>query len=223
MDRIVEMLLPVASALEDISMHRGGDGNWNIDSRNGAESLLNAITFQFIVAIVVVRHILDLTRPLTLKLQGKEIDLVKPKEEISLLKNALADMRTDIDARHHILYEEGVTLPTSIGVQPSMPRVVQRQLHRASVPAPTPESHYRINLTAPFLGHCSQHLERRFQDEAYSCYKGLYITSSVMLDNLASWKGNIREFCDYYRRDIPNVGGLGADLVMGERLWREEV
>ena len=69
MDRIVEMLLPVALALEDISMNRGGDGNWNIDSRNDAQSLLNAITFQFIVAIVVVWHILDLTRPLTLKLQ----------------------------------------------------------------------------------------------------------------------------------------------------------
>ena len=221
MDRIVEMLLPVASALEDISMNRGGDENWNIDSRNDAQSLLNAITFQFIVAIVVVRHILDLTRPLTLKLQRKEIDLVKAKEEISLLKNALADMRRDIDARHHILYDEAVTLAASIGVQPSMPRVVQRQVHRANVPAPTPESHYRINLTTPFLDHCSQHIERRFQDEVYSCYKGPYITPSVMLDNLASWKDNVRQFCDYYRRDIPNVGGLEAELVMWERLWRD--
>ena len=128
MDRIVEMLLPVASALEDISMNRGADGNWNIDSRNDAQSLLNVITFQFIVAIVVVRHILDLTRPLTLKLQRKEIDLVKAKEEISLLKNALADMGRDIDARHHILYDEAVTLAASIGGQPSMPRIVQRQV-----------------------------------------------------------------------------------------------
>ena len=37
MDRIVEMLLPVASALKDISMNMGGDGNWNIDSRNDAQ------------------------------------------------------------------------------------------------------------------------------------------------------------------------------------------
>ena len=40
-----------------------------------------------------------------------------------------------------------------------------------------------------------------------------------MLDNLASWKDNVREFCDYYRRDIPNVAGLEAELVMWERLW----
>ena len=52
----------MASALEDISLNRDengdrGRGDWNVDSRNDAQSLLNAITFTFIVAIVVVRHI----------------------------------------------------------------------------------------------------------------------------------------------------------------------
>ena len=42
-----------------------------------------------------------------------------------------------------------------------------------------------------------------------------------MLDNLASWKDNVRKFCDYYRRDIPNVAGLEAELVMWERLCRD--
>ena len=59
--------------------------------------LLNAITFSFIVALVNVRHILDLTRPLTVRLQKKAMDLLKVKEEIVLLKSALRDMQTDID------------------------------------------------------------------------------------------------------------------------------
>ena len=105
------MLLPVASALEDISLNRDengdrGRGDWNVDSRNDAQSLLNAITFTFIVVIVVVRHILDLARPPTLKLQRKEIDLLKAKDEIALLKHALADMQRNIDVRHHQLYVE---------------------------------------------------------------------------------------------------------------------
>ena len=130
MDKIVEMLLPVASALEDISLNRDengdrGRGDWNVDSRNDAQSLLNAITFTFIVAIVV-RHILDLTRPLTLKLQRKEIDLLKAKDEIALLKHALADMQRNIDVRHHQLYVEAVELAASIGLRPSMP-ILQNQ------------------------------------------------------------------------------------------------
>ena len=132
MDRIFEMLLPVASALEDITLNRDvngdrGRGDWNVDSKNDAQSLLNAITFTFIVAIVVVRHILDLTRPLTLKLQRKEIDLFKAKDEIALMKHALADMQRNIDVRHHQLYVEAVELAASIGVHPSMPRVAVRQ------------------------------------------------------------------------------------------------
>ena len=88
--------------------------------------MINAITFSFIVALVIVRHILDLTRPLTVRLQKKAMDLLKAKEEIVLLKSALRDMQTDIDTRHHTLYEEAVTLARRVSVQPSMPRIIQR-------------------------------------------------------------------------------------------------
>ena len=70
MDRIVELLVPVVSLLEDIAMNRevrveeGTIGNWNLNSKNDAQNLINAITFPFIVTLVVVRHVLDLTRPL---------------------------------------------------------------------------------------------------------------------------------------------------------------
>jgi len=66
---------------------------------------------------------------------------------ISLLKDALQDMQRDIDARHQDLYVEAVTLAASLWIQPSMPRVVQRQVHRANAQAATPEAYYRINLT----------------------------------------------------------------------------
>ena len=106
MDRMVEMLLPVTSALEDISLNRDengdrGRGHCNVDSRNNAQSFLNTVAFTFIVSIVVVRHILDLTRPLTFKLQRKEIDLLKAKDEMALLKHALADIQRNVCIRHH--------------------------------------------------------------------------------------------------------------------------
>ena len=95
----------VVATLEDISMNRNApsDGDWNQNSRNDAQALINAITFSFVVALVIVRHILDLTRPLTVRLQKKAMDLLKAKEEIVLLKSALRDMQTVIDTRHHSL------------------------------------------------------------------------------------------------------------------------
>ena len=87
MDRIVELLHPVVATLEDISM------NWNQNSRNDAQALINAITISFIITVVIVRHILDLTRPLTVILHKEAMDLLKAKEKIVLLKSALRGMQ----------------------------------------------------------------------------------------------------------------------------------
>ena len=111
MDRIVELLHPVVATLEDISMNRNAPshGNWNQNSRNDAQALINAITFSFIVTLVIVsRHILDLTRPLTVRIQKKAMGLLKAKEEIVLLKSALTGMQTDLNTRHYALYEEAI-------------------------------------------------------------------------------------------------------------------
>ena len=75
MDRIVELLVPVLSTLEDIQLNKKhgsdlpGGGNSNSTSRDDAQALVNAVTFQFVVALVIVRYLLDLTRPATVKLQ----------------------------------------------------------------------------------------------------------------------------------------------------------
>ena len=126
MDRIVELLHPLVDTLEDISMNRNAprDGNWNQNSRNDAQALINAITFSPIVTLVIVRHILDLTRPITVRLQKKAVDLLKAKEEIVLLKSALTGIETDLNTRHRALYEEAVTLARRVSVQPSMPRII---------------------------------------------------------------------------------------------------
>ena len=228
MDRIVELLPAIISLLEDITLNSDIQedenttiGNWNVKSRNDAQNLINAVTFPFIVSMVIVRHILDLTRPLTVKLQRKEMDLLKAKDEIASLKSDLSQMEADIDARHHHLYTEAVNLARSVSVEPSMPRIVQRQVYRANAPAPTPEDYYKINLTKVFLDHSLQQLNDRFQD-VYLCYKGLSIIPSVLLVNNLNWRQNVQEFCDYYRQDIPNTAGLDAELHLWERMWRDQ-
>ena len=226
MDQIEELLHPVVATLEDISMNRNSprDGsNWNQNSRNDAQALINAITFSFIITIVIVRHILDLTRPLTVRLQKKAMDLLKAKEEIVLLKSALREMQTDLNTRHHALYEEAVTLARRVSVQPSMPRIVQRQVYRNNAPAPTPEDYYRSNLTTDFLNHALTQLDSRFEDDVFVCYKGFSVIPSILLaatDPIC--KDNFREFCDHYRQYIPNYVGLPAELLLWQRMWKEK-
>ena len=57
----MKLLHPVVATLADISMNRNGpnDGsNWNQNSGNDAQALINAITFPFIITVVILRHIL---------------------------------------------------------------------------------------------------------------------------------------------------------------------
>ena len=129
MDRIVELFIAILAALEDIRLNKNGEddaagaGNWNSNRRDDAQALSDAINFQFIVSLVIVRYILDLTRPTTVKLQREEI--LKAEQEISNLKETLEDFQSNIDEENKKLYQESVQLTGEIGIEPSQPRTVQ--------------------------------------------------------------------------------------------------
>ena len=74
----MELLYPVVATLHDISLNTNAPehGNWNQNNRNDAQAFINAITFSLIVIPVIVGHILDFTRPLTVLLQKKPSDLL---------------------------------------------------------------------------------------------------------------------------------------------------
>ena len=92
-------------------------GTWNPKSRDDARSLLNAVTFGFIVTLVIVRYILNLTRPATVKLQSEEMDILKAEQEIATLQNAIKDMQKNTEGHHHRLFEEAVQLSQKVGIQ----------------------------------------------------------------------------------------------------------
>ncbi|CAH3162620.1 unnamed protein product [Pocillopora meandrina] len=63
------LLVPVLSTLENVKLNMDKNGvvragTLNPKSRDNARSLLNAVTFEFIVTLGIVKYILNLTRPL---------------------------------------------------------------------------------------------------------------------------------------------------------------
>ena len=65
-----------------------------------------------------------------------------------------------------------------------------------------------------FLDHAIQQLDISFQAQVHICYKGLSIIPSILLGQPQYWKNNIREFCESYNRDIPNIASLEAELIL---------
>ena len=101
-----------------------------------------------------------------------------------------------------------------------MPRIIQGQVHRNNAPTPTPEDYYRISLTTDLLNHALMQLESRFEDAVFVCYKGFSVIPSILLATNPIWKDNVREFCNYYRQDIPNNAGLPGELLLWVRMWK---
>ena len=174
LDRIIELLLPVVCTIDGNANNRTvghedrDSSDWNQNSKT-ASKILPSITLEFVTTLVIVRYILDFARPATVKLQRKEMYLLKAHSEITTLKNALTGLRSNIDEEHHQLYEESVELPARIGLQPSKPRVIPVQVYRNNNPSQS-IGHYRVNLSTIFNDHALKQLDSRFPTEGNIFY-----------------------------------------------------
>ena len=66
--------------------------------------------------LVIIKYILNLTRPATVKLQSEEMDILKAEQEIATLWNAFKDMETNIEGHRHPLFEEAVQLVEKVDI-----------------------------------------------------------------------------------------------------------
>ena len=93
------------ASLEDMSNNVGG--TWNVESRMKASAINHAIvTLQFIVCLNIVSRCLEVTRPLTKQLQSASFDAGAARAKIDLLYTILNNMRTEIDEKHNVWYNE---------------------------------------------------------------------------------------------------------------------
>ena len=82
------------------------EGNYNKYTSVKANSPLKLIfSFDFIVKLVISRHILDYTNSVTQILQGKNDDIIKELDLINTLLNIFELIRNDIDNRHNKWYQ----------------------------------------------------------------------------------------------------------------------
>ncbi|XP_046858566.1 uncharacterized protein LOC124452015 [Xenia sp. Carnegie-2017] len=90
--------------------------------------------FDFVVALVITRNILDSTLPVTQLLQGKSIDIMDGIHLISTLKTEVVNMRNSSDFYHDTWYDEALELAAKVGIEEWKPRTVRKQTTRENIP-----------------------------------------------------------------------------------------
>ena len=153
--------LPIFCCLEAVVYSSSSD--WNRETRSDAQSLLLAMSqFSFMVALVLSQKILAYTKGLSVKLQGRYVDVVQAHRDIESVKAVISGVRSRVDDFHSQVYEQVLTLSQSVNIAESAPRLASRQQHRQNIPSDSISDYYKRNLTIPILDHLSNELDTRF-------------------------------------------------------------
>ncbi|XP_052245753.1 52 kDa repressor of the inhibitor of the protein kinase-like [Dreissena polymorpha] len=177
---------------------------------------LMAITgFQFIAVLVIVTRCLSYIKPFTVALQGRSVDVVKAMSQVSVVQQALQEVRDNIDTYHNTWFQEVSTIADNLGVQPSQPRLCGRQTKRDNIEAATPELYYKRNLTIPFVDTFVNEMDTRFSDLQTKAAMGLKLIPEQMCASPVS-ASDLEWFID----DLPSPQSLPAELHLWQARWK---
>ena len=200
----------------------------NRDTSSKASCFLKCVaTFEFIVALVITRNVLDITLPATELLQAKGNDIFDGLKLICSLKNLAVIMRNSVDIYHNKWYNAPLSLSEKVEVVEAKPRVCRLQINRSNVPSESVSDYFKKTITIPLLDHLVNDLLTRFDETAIIAYNGLTIipTKMISLVNPSNeklricWKEKFKAFAEFYADDLPNFFGIDGELDLWERHW----
>ena len=103
----------------------------NQDTSRKALSYYKLLTsFDFISALVLTRHVLDLTLPVTELLQGPPIDVADSSQ-----KSLINSRRRNVDQFHNNCYKSVLELAKKAKVDEIKPRTAAMQRNRNNIPS----------------------------------------------------------------------------------------
>ena len=125
---------------------------------------------------------LGFIKGLTISLQGQSKDICCAYNEIVTVKEAMSEVRSNIDTYHKKLCDSVVSLGGKINaLAPSLPRRCTHQTNRKNVPSNTAEEYTRRAITILFFYDIISHLNNRFSDVQCKAIMALSIVLSVFM------------------------------------------
>ncbi|CAG2200185.1 unnamed protein product [Mytilus edulis] len=207
--------LVLYSAIEASLTEMMSSRNFNRETSSESSTLHASITnFQFLITLVVVKNCMAFTRGLSTKLQGRTLDIVAAYKSVSVVKEALTDVRKTIDERFSEWFAETEELAKTVAVEPSIPRRCGRQTQRENCPADTPEIYYRRVIGIPYLDDVLSGMEARFSRLTSTAIQALKLVPAFVQ---SATFDEIKHFVDFYHTDLPSPSTMPSEL----RLWQK--
>ena len=179
LDDFQELFIPIVFYLEQTSLNEGRICNQ--DTSTKALSYYKLLTsFEFISALFLTRHVLDLTLPVAELLQGPAIDVADSSHLIESLKS-LNSKRRNVDQFHNDCYKSLLELAKKVKVYEIKPRTAAIQRNRNNIPSESVSDHFKKVVTMTLLDYLTTQLNERFDSASVTAYSGLVIVPSIMI------------------------------------------
>ena len=135
--------------------------SWDTDTKNKASGLANAIRFSFIITLLTAIKCLSVLRPLSVKLQKRDLDVYEACLNSNNVTDDLQDIRDNIEDIWTEWFDLAVTTAANVVVS-SIPCRTNQQQHRDNVPAQTPSDYYKRAIAIPLLDHLQSEMKTYF-------------------------------------------------------------
>ena len=104
-------------------MSNNVEKGWDDETKNGSINLFNGCAnFTFLTSLQVGKEFLGLLRPLSVNLQGREVDIMEVYKNVDFVLKGLEDSLQNIDEVPGVLYERSIQLGEFVNTAPSKPR-----------------------------------------------------------------------------------------------------
>ena len=161
-------------------------------------------------------------RGLSVKLQGRYLDVVRAHKNIETVKSTLTKLR--IENFHRKAYGEAILVCQSVGIEEATPRVTSRQQHRQNIPADNSSDYYKRTTTIPLLDHLISELNARFDaDSSQLVSEFMQLLPSEIIKNPSEIsKANFQSLLDFYEDDLPSSRSFECELNLWQNYWNSE-
>ena len=154
------------------------------------------------------------------KIQGRSLDIYEVVDVIRNTQTDLRLLRSEESDFYQRCYDYAIRICNLIGIEPSMPRVTEKQVHRQNTPAGTPYDYYHVNVCSPFLEHLTEGIDQRFDKYNYMTLRLVGLVPSVIA---VKDEVSIFEAIEFYKDDLPYPNLLDKEFRRWKNKWRTEI
>ncbi|XP_029925078.1 THAP domain containing 12a isoform X2 [Myripristis murdjan] len=192
------------------SVHDNEDMRWSDHVTHEALELSKALAdFEFVMALVVLKNTLSLTRAFGKNVQGSAADAHLAANSLKAVLHCLTEVSDNIDVYHEFWHDEAVNLAAALEIPCKVPRSFLRKQAESGATV-RPESYYKEHLSVPLVNHIMKEMNDLFCENHLKALRCLSLVPAVIEQNKSAEPEE--ENVQMYKNDIPNAGTLPAEL-----------